>query len=90
MSAEIQLKILRRIFDSHRAKLSSAAARSLMELDFSDDDRSRMNHLAALARSGELTKAEDAELEDFLYVGNLLALIHAKARRSMKKTPAAR
>lgn len=88
MSATLQIDIFRRILEPVRAKLTPAAARSLLALDFSDEDRDRMNVLAEKARAGCLTKNEDAELDDFIHVGNMLAIIQSKARRALKKTAA--
>lgn len=64
--------------------LSPDAARSLLALDFASADRERMNSLAARAREGTLTNDEDEELENYLLVGDLLAIMQSKARRSLK------
>jgi len=84
MSQSLQIDIFRRIVDSEQANLSKAAARSLVALAFSDDDRERMNELAEKARDGSLTEAENAELDDFIHVGNMLAILKSKARRALK------
>jgi hypothetical protein len=43
-----------------------------------------MNVLAAKARVGTLTGEENEELENFLRVGDLLAIMQSKARRSFQ------
>ncbi|MBV8076429.1 MAG: hypothetical protein JO284_08530 [Planctomycetaceae bacterium] len=40
---------------------------------------------SAKAQEGTLTKAERAELEEYLRVSDLLALLQSKARLSLKK-----
>ncbi len=44
-----------------------------------------MNALAAKARKGKLPKQEDEELEAYIQVGHLLAIMQSKARQSLKK-----
>lgn len=44
-----------------------------------------MNALAQKNQAGELTPEEQAELHCYLRVGNLLDLLHSKARLSMKR-----
>ena len=63
--------------------LSEDAARSILRLDFTSADRERMNDLAAKAREGSLTSAENEELEHYLRLGDLLAILQSKARRSL-------
>ena len=43
-----------------------------------------MNALAQKGCEGDLTASEEAELESYRHVGHLLALIHSKARASLK------
>lgn len=76
--------ILHRVIRPERADLSTEAARSLLKLDFDDQDRQRMHHLAVKAQDATLTGAEEAELESYRRVGRLLDLMHSKARRSLK------
>jgi hypothetical protein len=42
-----------------------------------------MNALAAKARAGTLTNEENEELENYLRVGDLIAIMQSKARRSL-------
>jgi hypothetical protein len=44
-----------------------------------------MNELAAKARHGKLTRAEDEELETYIHVGNRLSILKSKARRYLKE-----
>ena len=43
-----------------------------------------MNALSALAQDGALTPEEEAELDSYIHVGNLLAVIQSKARRVLQ------
>jgi hypothetical protein len=65
--------------------LSPEAARSILSLDFTQEDKGRMHDLAAKARAGSLTAAEQEDLRNYERVGNLLALIKSKARQRLKK-----
>jgi hypothetical protein len=80
-----EAEVFSRIFEPDKPNLSAAAARSILALDFRAEDRARMNVLSAKARHGKLTKKEDAELETFIHVGNLLAILQSKARQSLKR-----
>lgn len=44
-----------------------------------------MKALAAKAREGSLTEPEQEEVRNYERVGNLLALLHSKARQRLKK-----
>jgi hypothetical protein len=66
--------------------LSAEAARAILRLDFDETDRKRMNHLAAKNRAGQITAAEEEELDNFIHVGQVLGILKAKARRVLKVT----
>jgi hypothetical protein len=65
--------------------LTVAAARALLKLDFSTDDKDRMRVLAERARDGTLTPAEREEIQEYERAGNLLALMKSKARQRLKQ-----
>jgi hypothetical protein len=85
MAENRETTIWSRILRPERDDLSPEAARSLLKLDFEEEDRTRMRELAAKNRSGALTAAEEAELDSYCRVGALLDLMHAKARRTLRK-----
>jgi hypothetical protein len=68
--------------------LTPDAARYFMSLEFTDADRARMNDLAAKARAGPLSEAEQAELGNFMQLGWFLDLLKSKARLSLGIRPA--
>jgi hypothetical protein len=57
-----------------------------MKLPSSDEDR--VNELSGKAREGSLTEAETRELDSYLHIGSLLAVMQSKARRLLKHPPA--
>jgi hypothetical protein len=77
--------ILGRLIRPERDDLSPDAARSILKLDFEDDDRVRMHELAVKAQHGTLTATEEAELVSYRGVGRLLELMRSKARLSLKR-----
>jgi len=78
------LAILRRIVDRGHSAISREAAQAIQRLDFDVADRKRMNQLAAKNRSGRLTQPEEAELNNFIHVGQVLGILKSKARKGMK------
>jgi hypothetical protein len=73
-----------RIIEPEKNGLSSTAARSLLELRFSEWDLAHMNELAQKNQDGLLNDAERQELESYVKVGDVLSLLHLKARRSLQ------
>jgi hypothetical protein len=67
-----------------KEKLSREVAQYLLSIDFESSDVERMNRLAELARDGNLTAEENAELDSYLHVGNLLSILQSKARRLLQ------
>jgi hypothetical protein len=81
--------ILARLIQS-RTEMDSHVARYLLSLDFEPEDVDRMNLLAERAREGGLSADEEAELDSYLHVGNLLTIMQSKARvylRAHEGTP---
>jgi len=81
--------ILARLIQS-RTEIDSHVAQYLLSLDFEPEDVDRMNLLAARSRDGEISPEEEAELDSYLHVGNLLAIMQSKARvflRTQKVSP---
>jgi hypothetical protein len=77
--------ILSRVIRPDRDGLSAAAARALLKLEFTADDRRRMHELAVKNQADELAADERRELDGCVRVGRLLDLLAAKARLSLKK-----
>ena len=65
--------------------LKPEVAQWVLTLKFTDEQKARMLRLAELNNRGELTEAEREEMHDYLRIGSLLNLSHAKARLSLKQ-----
>jgi hypothetical protein len=76
--------ILARLLATRQEDLSRDAANYLLSLRFDDSDISRMNDLSESARAGTLAAVEAAELDSYIHVSNLLAVMQSKARRSLR------
>jgi hypothetical protein len=77
--------ILSRVIGPDKPTLSPAAARSLLDLEFTADDQERMHQLLDKNQNGRLTKQEQQELETYRRIGRLIDLLCAKARLSLHK-----
>ena len=76
--------ILSRVILPTEGSLPEQAAQAILRLAFPEHDIDRMNELASMNRQGKVTDAERDELERYSRVGNLLNLLHAKARCSLR------
>jgi len=76
--------ILGRVLEPEKPTLTRETAEVLLRLDFDQEDKKRMNALAAKARAGTLTTEEQAEIEAYSRVGSLVSILKSKARVSLK------
>ncbi|MGA2594106.1 MAG: hypothetical protein ABSH32_29740 [Bryobacteraceae bacterium] len=56
----------------------------ILALDFPEADAARISELNAKAYEGTLTGEEEAELEAYINVSDLLAYWHSKARQTLQ------
>jgi hypothetical protein len=77
-----------RLLEPGKPTLSPEAARFLLTLDFPPADKDRMHDLAAKARAGTLSRAEQEEVDVYGRVGSVLSIMKSKARRSLKEASA--
>jgi hypothetical protein len=77
--------ILARLIQTREDDLSREAASYLLTLRFEENDISRMNELSEAARLGTLNAADAAELDSYIHVSNLIAVMQSTARRALKK-----
>jgi hypothetical protein len=75
--------VLRSVFDLTGRGITRSLAESILALDFSEKDVARIDELNQKANEGTLSDAEDAELEAYINVGDLLAYWQSKARQSL-------
>ena len=61
-------------------------ARALLQIQPKPKVQARVDQLASKCNEGNLTPEERAEYEDYVRVGNMLALIKAKARQMLSES----
>jgi hypothetical protein len=64
--------------------MTPALAEGILALDFPEDDAVRIAELNVRANDGRLTDDEQAELEAYVNVSDLLAYWQSKARQSVQ------
>ena len=74
-----------RMLEPKRPTLTPAVARAILALEFPESDKARMRELAAKARAGKLSAAEEGEVDIYGRVGSVLSIWKSKARRSLKR-----
>lgn len=82
-SSETEVSILLRVLGGARGEFSPELARHILELGFSDRDKARMHDLVTRNQADALTPAEKEEMHAFGWVGDLLAILKSRARRSL-------
>jgi hypothetical protein len=85
MIAESDAQIWARLIDADSSEIDEASAAALLKLRFRETDIDRMNELAAKARAGTLSPDERVEIESYSRVGNLVAIIQARARQVLER-----
>ncbi len=78
--------ILNRLIEPEVDDLSPEAAESILRFHFRDSDHARFDELSDKAKEDTLTVEEKAELQDYLRVADLLAILKLKARRSLQRS----
>ncbi len=84
VTTAIEAAIWSRIIQPEKNSLSPEVARSILELRFSERELDHMNELAQKNRQGLLSETERQELEGYVKVGDVLSLLHLKARKSLQ------
>ena len=78
--------ILARLIQIGEEEIPRAAAEYFLSIRFGERDTARMNELSELARQGTLTNEQQAELDSYIHVGNLLAVMQSKGRRALHRS----
>jgi hypothetical protein len=86
----MSVAIFGRLIQRENSQLTPDVARYLLAIDFSPEDRERMDLLAAKAREGTMTGKEQEEINDYELVGHLLSILKSKARMALKKAQSRR
>ena len=79
-----EIAIFARLITANNGDLSRELARYILTLGFDEQDQARMRELAERNQEGTLPPRERAELQNYVKAGHMLALLHSKARRSLK------
>ncbi len=66
--------------------LPRSIARAVLKLGFRDEDKARIHELAAKNQDGTISRAELAELDNYIEAGDLMALLQSKARRTLDRS----
>jgi hypothetical protein len=83
-AAPSKAEIFARLWEGKAVRLSVPVARHVLKLGFSDNERARVVDLVRRHGTGELTAIEIEEMDNYLKVGDLLALLQSKARQFLK------
>jgi hypothetical protein len=65
--------------------MTPALAESILAFDFPDRDAARIEELNVKANEGQLTGEEEAELEAYLNINDLLGYGQSKARQTLQQ-----
>jgi hypothetical protein len=80
-----ELAILDNLIKRKGRKLSPLVARAFLEMTFDERDCDRMHELGQKAQEGTLSPKEQAELNGYEIVGHFLAILHSRARQTLKR-----
>ncbi len=80
IDATSETAIFERIVLPSQARDKEDSARSILAMQFSSEDRQRMQVLADKAKLGSLSPDEVQEAENYERVGHYLAILQSKAR----------
>ena len=75
-----------RVIGADHHALSPDEARAMLRWKFPDSDRQRVDELSEKARAGNLSAAEQHELDEYLAIESALISLKSKARRALKST----
>ena len=76
--------IFSRVFADGRRSLTPELARHILTLEFGDDDKVRMHELAEKNQEGRISPEELRDLDSYIKVADLLAILQSKARKLLR------
>jgi hypothetical protein len=77
---QVESALLERLILPRTGSLPAEAAKYFLALDFPASDRDRVKVLSAKARDGTLSDTEQEQLDGYVFLSDLLALLQSKAR----------
>jgi hypothetical protein len=88
-AASREAAILTRVIQSSKLRVSPEAAKVLLDLGFTREDRKKMHDLAVRNQTGKISREEENELDSYIRIGRFLDLLSAKAGKVLKSLPKA-
>jgi hypothetical protein len=85
MSHITNKKVWERVTSPEFEEMSPPAAKAILRMKLSKEDVARVKRLSSRASEGELSAVEQRELELYLQIGNVITLMHSKARLALKR-----
>jgi hypothetical protein len=76
--------ILRRMLGPDEAPLPPEVANFFLQISLTPEDNGRIALLSEKANEGELTLAETEQLSTYIMLADFIAIMHSKARESLK------
>jgi hypothetical protein len=76
--------IFSRVFVDGRQGLTPELARHILTLEFSDDDNAQMHELAVKNQEGRISPEELRDLDSYVKVADLVAILQSKARKFLR------
>ena len=77
--------IFARVFVDGKQALTSELARHILAIGFSQEDEARMHELSVKNQEGRISRHELKELDSYILVTDLLAILQSKARKLLKR-----
>ena len=84
LTSNTEAAILARVLESDPSTITPDVARYLLSMQLPRGDEERVNELSAKARAGSLSDSEAQELDSYLQIGRLLAVMQSRARTLLK------
>lgn len=86
VTSNTEAAILARVIESGPGAITPDVAQYLLSMQLPRADEERVNELSAKARAGSLSEGETQELDSYLHIGRLLAVMQSRARRLLKNS----
>ncbi len=86
VTTNTEAAILARVIESDPSAITPDVARYLLSMRLPRTDEERVNELSAKARAGLLSAGETQELDSYLHIGRLLAVLQSRARRLLQNS----
>jgi hypothetical protein len=81
---ESEAAIFSRLFVDGRRGLTPELARHILTLEFNDGDKARMHELAVKNQEGRASPEELRDLDNYVKIGDLVAILQSKARKFLR------